>query len=326
MPAASKRAGKSANPSKPSNPASPSSSSPTMTSAVMSSATLRISPFLPTPVERIALGLFPLILVFGSLFALVSPHTRSMTYDATSQSHTAADGTAPSYFATKSNIFNVYFVKRGWAWTTAALFAFISTHPSVAAASAQTKLRAVARWAAVTTWWFLVAQWCFGAPLIDRSFRWTGGKCDVAELGVLEGTADARDVFTAVACKASGGKWRGGHDISGHVFLLTLGSAMLMNEVLWPLARWAGWFAEERCVVMGDGALKGASVEAETAAGQGKGEHAVLGYVGRFALGVLALNLWMLLMTAVYFHTWFEKVCVFPVRLASLHAIFTWRY
>ncbi|KAM3559936.1 hypothetical protein MY1884_003201 [Beauveria asiatica] len=277
----------------------------TTTGGGMTSAARRTSPFIPTPVERLALGLFPLLLIFGSLFALLSPDTRSLTYDAATQSHRAADGSvAPSYFARKSNLFNVYFVKRGWGWTTAALLAFVFLHPAVAAPRA--RARAVARWAVLTTWWALVTQWCWGAPLIDRGFRWTGGQCDMAALEVVAGTADAAEVLTAVACKAVGGRWRGGHDISGHVFLLTLGSALLMHEVLWPLARWAGWRAEERCVVMGDGALKGASVEAADAAA-GRQAKPVLGYAGKFALGVLGLNLWMLLMTAIYFHTWFEK-------------------
>ncbi|KAM3500056.1 hypothetical protein MY10362_006755 [Beauveria mimosiformis] len=278
----------------------------TTTGGGMTSAARRTSPFIPTPVERLALGLFPLLLVFGSLFALLSPDTRALTYDAATQSHRADGSVAPSYFARKSNLFNVYFVKRGWGWTTAALLAFVFLHPAVAAAAPRARARAVARWAALTTWWALVTQWCWGAPLIDRGFRWTGGQCDLAALEVVAGTADAAEVLTAVACKAVGGRWRGGHDISGHVFLLTLGSALLMYEVLWPLARWAGWRAEERCVVMGDGALKGASVEAaDTAAG--RQAKPTLGYAGKFALGVLGLNLWMLLMTAIYFHTWFEK-------------------
>lgn len=295
---ATKRAGKSSTASK--------SPKPSTSPATMTTATQRTSPLLPTPVERLALGLFPLLLVFGSLFAVLSPHTRAMTYDAAAQAHTAADGSAPAYFARKTNLFNVYFVKRGWAWTTAAVLGFVLTHPSVGSPLA--RVRAVTRWTVVTAWWFVVVQWCFGAPMIDRGFRWTGGKCELAELGVQMGTADARAALTAVACKASGGKWHGGHDISGHVFLLTLGSAMLMNEVLWPALRWSGWLAEERCVVMSDGALKGANVEAETAPGAGREHEAVLGYGGKFALGVLGLNLWMLLMTAIYFHTWFEKV------------------
>lgn len=287
------------------------------------SATPRTSPLVPTPVERLALGLFPALLVFGSLFALLSPETRALTYDAGSQSHRAADGgEAPNYFARKSNLFNVYFVKRGWGWTSAALLAFVLLHPAVASPGA--RARAAARWAAVTTWWVLVVQWCFGAPMIDRGFRWTGGQCQLAELDVAAGTADAGAVLTAVACKASGGRWSGGHDISGHVFLLTLGSALLMHEVLWPLARWAGWYADERCVVMPDGALKGANVEAEMAPGAVGSRRAetVLGYGGKFALGVLALNLWMLLMTAIYFHTWFEKLTGLLTAFVAIYAVY----
>ncbi|OAA56428.1 alpha-galactosidase [Cordyceps fumosorosea ARSEF 2679] len=260
------------------HPSTTSSPSPAMTSA-----TRRTSPFLPTPVERLALGLFPALLVFGSLFALLSPDTRAMTYDAASQSHRAADGSAaPSYFARKSNLFNVYFVKRGWAWTSR-------------------------------------------PPLIDRGFRWTGGQCELAERELAaagSGGSTVEAVFTAVACKASGGSWRGGHDISGHVFLLTLGSAMLMHEVLWPLARWAGWLAEERCVVMNDGAVKGAGVEAEAGTARAAAGNPLLGYAGKFALGVLVLNLWMLLMTAIYFHTWFEKLTGLLTAYVAIYAVY----
>lgn len=58
---------------------------------------------------------------------------------------------------------------------------------------------------------------------------------------------------------------------------------------------------------MADGAIKSANVEAEIAPGQGEGAYA-LGVGAKTALGVMGLNLWMLLMTAIYFHTWFEKV------------------
>ncbi|KAB8343070.1 hypothetical protein FH972_022664 [Carpinus fangiana] len=34
------------------------------------------------------------------------------------------------------------------------------------------------------------------------------------------------------ACRVAGGQWLGGYDVSGHVFLLVLGSGMLWMEVL----------------------------------------------------------------------------------------------
>lgn len=182
------------------------------------------------------------------------------------------------------------------------------------------RTRAALRWVLVTAWWVLVTQWCFGPAIIDRGFRFTGGKCEVAQEAVVEGTADKGDVFTAAACKAAGGRWSGGHDISGHVFLLVLGSYFLIQEVGWVVYRAGfGGGREERCVAMHDGAVKGAGVEAEKS-GAGVDERA-LGAGGKFALGVVALCLWMLLMTAIYFHTWFEKVSCGPITDIPLHFI-----
>lgn len=306
-------------------PGSPSSSSSNKSSSSTSTATTRTPPQLPTPAESLLLLVYPVLLLFGTVFSALSPETRAAAYDAAGQSHVQAE--APSYFARKNNLFNVLFVKRGWAWVTVAFFVFALTHPRLG--NGARKLQAVARWAAVTAWWVLVTQWCFGPALIDRGFRFTGGKCEVAETAVFEGGLEGSsksDVFTAVACKASGGKWSGGHDISGHVFLLVLGSWFLLQEVGWVVARVAsssssgkGLFPfgrEERCVVMHDGAVKGAGVEAyekEEARIQQQGG-ATVG--SKFAIGVVGLCLWMLLMTAIYFHTWFEKV---SLVVSSVH-------
>lgn len=270
----------------------------------------RNPPFLPTPLERLFLAVFPAILVFGTIFSLVSPDIRASVYDHVSQSHHQDPSLSPGYFARKNNVFNVVFVKRGWGWTT---FAFVfsllvqPTRNTPPAVVLMRRIRASIRWVAATGWWFFVTQWFFGPPIIDRSFRWTGGKCELAQREVIMGEGNVKQLLTAVACKAAGGKWKGGHDISGHVFLLVLGTAFLMQEVGWPALRSCGWLAEERCVVMPDGAIKSASVESETGAGEGAGEP-VFNISGKTAIGVMSLNLWMLLMTAIYFHTWFEKV------------------
>lgn len=121
------------------------------------------------------------------------------------------------------------------------------------------------------------------------------------------GDTSLGEMITAVACKASGGKWKGGHDISGHVFLLTLGVAFLTQEVGWAVLRWSGQQAEERSVVMSDGALKSASVESDATIVQDANQP-ILGAGGKLAVSVMCLSTWMLLMTAIYFHTWFEKV------------------
>lgn len=267
----------------------------------------RNTPYLPTPTELALLALYPTLLLFGALFSLVSPETRAAPYDRARQAHVQDAALAPSYFARKDNLFNVLFVKRGWAWITASFFVFVFTHPALRHNGA--RVRAGVRWGVVTTWWVFVTQWFFGPAIIDRGFRWSGGRCEVAEDMVKEGEAGAKDVMTAAACKASGGSWRGGHDISGHVFLLVLGSFFLVQEVGWVAARWAKYVREERSVVMHDGAVKGAAVEGRKEKDEGEvSALEALGHGGRLVAAVVGLSAWMLLMTAIYFHTWFEKV------------------
>ncbi|KAI2636426.1 inositol phospholipid synthesis and fat-storage-inducing TM-domain-containing protein [Hypomontagnella submonticulosa] len=294
----------------------PSSSSSSSSTYPNNLPAKRNSPFLPTPLETLVLAAYPAILVFGALFSVLSPETRGALYDPAAQSH--APGAAPNYFARKDNVVNTLFVKRGWAWISAAFAAFVLTHPSFAHSGFR-RTRAATRWLLVTAWWVLVTQWCFGAPIIDRGFRFTGGKCEVATEAVAVGAADAGDVFTAAACRAAGGRWSGGHDISGHVFLLVLGSFFLLQEVGWVMVR-AGWFGgrEERHVVMHDGAVKGAGVEAE----RNVPEDNTLGLGGRFAAVVVTLCGWMLLMTAIYFHTWFEKFTGLLVAAMAIYPIY----
>ncbi|KAK8074635.1 hypothetical protein PG997_009298 [Apiospora hydei] len=301
------------------------SNGPESSASQSTSAAKRNPPHIPTALETLALILYPTVLAFGTLFSVLSPETRAAPYDSTRQSH--VQDLAPSYFARKDNLLNVLFVKRGWAWITIAFAAFVVTHPALTSSTTRTA-RAGLRWAAITGWWFLVTQWCFGPALIDRGFRLTGGQCAIAESNVIQGDkhTGARDFATAVACKAAGGRWSGGHDISGHVFLLVLGSWFLLQEVGWVAVR-VGALAgrrDERTVVMGDGAVKGAGVEAEKIEGQGEttDAHRTLGLGGRFALIVVGLCLWMLLMTAIYFHTWFEKFTGLMTAFVGIYPVY----
>ena len=113
--------------------------------------------------------------------------------------------------------------------------------------------------------------------------------------------------MTAAACRLSGGQWHGGHDISGHVFLMVLGSAVLLMEtvpVVFP-STGAGR-ADGSAGPVARTAARGADSEKEGASG---GAVSALWSPGVVAvLGVVALHWWMLLMTAIFFHTWFEKV------------------
>lgn len=147
-----------------------------------------------------------------------------------------------------------------------------------------------------------MTQWFFGPALIDRGFRITGGACELASQ--YEGTGGKREFVTGQACKIAGGQWKGGHDISGHVFILVLGSAFLGLELLPTLAGKRG-LREERRVKRRSGVVE--RVERD-----GENDENDVGDVENGGIGapliVVGLSWWMLLMTAAYFHTWFEKV------------------
>src|SRR6187402_275261 len=189
------------------NLSSPSSNTSTASGSLSNPTkmTTRRLPLLPTPLETILLSLYPATLVVGSLFALLDPSARATPYNTTTQSHFAS--TAPSYFAKKSNIFNVFFVKQGWAWVTFSYLFFLFTHPSTGAQSlviTPKRLRGLFRYAIVTVWWIFVTQWFFGPAIIDRGFTLTGGQCELVEQA-KSGSVDmddTRQFVTGVACKA----------------------------------------------------------------------------------------------------------------------------
>lgn len=115
---------------------------------------------------------------------------------------------------------------------------------------------------------------------MDRTFIVTGGTCRaVAEdPSVREKMGTAAVVATSAACKVAGGSWSGGHDLSGHTFLLTHASLFLWSEVA-PGLMTGDWDVGVWSVV-----------------------------------ACLGIWWWMLLMTGVYFHTWREKVS-FPTEI-----------
>lgn len=278
-------------------------------------------PTVPTSTEILLLSIYPVTLILGSLFSLLSPETRQGLYDPGLQS--IPPDVAPSYFAQKSNVFNRYFVKIGWFWVTLS-FALFTLVRSIRRAQLHKAplgtqrhgllppaLQSVLRWALATAWWYSVTQWFFGPALIDRGFRWTGGRCHIALAKGPEEmvrNADVEDLVTAAACKAIGGAWRGGHDISGHVFLLVLGSAFLGMEILPAVLRSVG--AEKSGLTSTRTAQDG-----EKSSNDANGEAAVW-WATVFAGAVGLMCLWMLLMTAAYFHTWFEKVCMGLLQLS----------
>lgn len=294
---------------------------PTPLTSAMPSSTIRTtpaarSPFFPTRLETQLLAIYPITLLLGSIFSTFSPASRNAPYSATLQSHEPAF--APSYFAQKKNVFNVYFVKKGWFWATAAFAVFLVIWPGFGKGLTVKRIRAGLRYTVITLWWVFVTQWFFGPPLIDRGFRFTGGQCELLrDPNARQEMSDAREYITGATCKAVGGTWKGGHDISGHSFLLILGSALLWFEFLPALTRVEG-LRDGRKIVLQDGKI--ASVAVEKDPETEKEEPTTQGV--KFSLGVAALMWWMLLMTAAYFHTWFEKFTGLLVAFSGLWVVY----
>ncbi|KAL4911336.1 hypothetical protein BDW74DRAFT_142783 [Aspergillus multicolor] len=262
--------------------------------------------------------IYPITLLTGSLFSVLSPVAQrplSDDPDVTS---------APlNYFARKDNIFNIFFVKIGWIWFTLAFGALILSYtPSPDRGRRQAQ--ALSRYALATLVWYLVTQWFFGPAIIDRSFVITGGRCEdaLAELHAAEsekGVVGARvDDFgtylTATACKAAGGEWSGGHDVSGHVFMLVLVTAVLGFEAVGVM-------------MQGDGEATATAPDADANEKTKTGVEVESGneirtWTLRFVAGIIGLGGWMLLMTAIWFHTWLEKANGLLISLGAIYVIY----
>ncbi|EGV62537.1 hypothetical protein CANTEDRAFT_114941 [Yamadazyma tenuis ATCC 10573] len=218
-----------------------------------------------------------------------------------------------NYYNDKNNVFNQLFVKRGWFWTTVVMAAFYGSvfygkHPQLGTNRFPVAKNAIISYTIATAWWILFTQWCFGVPIMDKIFLWTGGRCvSVAEdrlahhsefFNKVEDLYESTVVGSKV-CRQLRGNWEGGHDPSGHVFLLIHSSLYMFFETV-PF--WRNW------------------THVRTTLGKLKQDLSVSDNrtitVGRFFLhnpwipvGMLILLWWfMLLMTNVYFHSILEKL------------------
>ncbi|OJK02839.1 hypothetical protein ASPACDRAFT_1853410 [Aspergillus aculeatus ATCC 16872] len=329
----------------------PSADNPPSPAGIAAKTTPTPSRSLQPPIT--ALLIYPLTLVVGSLFSVLSP-TAYGSRDPSSSSSPLQNHPPPfaptiasdlhlsfpaavkpvNYFARKDNVFNLYFVKIGWLWTTLAFVLLLLTqsaytgiggrggaggHTATAAAAHRSRrtTQAVIRYALATTVWYLTTQWFFGPALIDRSFVLTGGKCEraIPEAENPYTTTDFGTLATAVACKGAGGAWRGGHDVSGHVFMLVLMTSLIGFEV------WGARLSREE--VDSKEKKEGEKTDALDKDGDDDDAQAVFAvWSARLAWTVVGLGMWMLLMTAIWFHTWFEKVTGLLIALGTVFTIY----
>jgi hypothetical protein len=117
-----------------------------------------------------------------------------------------------SYLSMKTNIFNTYFAKLGWAWTMGLLipfvyFTLITTHSQY-----RIIIRHLSRLLIATGVWYIITL------IFVRVESYTGMCKHVDMKGV------SRRV-----CVGGGHEWEEGHDFSGHTFLL-LYALLIINE------------------------------------------------------------------------------------------------
>ncbi|KAL1930798.1 hypothetical protein VTP01DRAFT_10960 [Rhizomucor pusillus] len=131
-----------------------------------------------------------------------------------------------TYFSNKGNIFNVYFVKLGWLWTTfLSLVHFILIEWQFIDRNRRGR-RALGRYIVATVYWYIMTQSFLGPSIVDRFFVATGGGCTIA-------ADNGISILQQSACRKLGGQWTGGHDISGHCVLLIHASLYLIEETRW---------------------------------------------------------------------------------------------
>ncbi|KAF8549989.1 hypothetical protein OG21DRAFT_520320 [Imleria badia] len=194
------------------------------------------------------------------------------------------------YFANKSNFLNVWFIKRAWGWTSFVFLFLWLTSPR----RTQTLSR-IAQWILASLAWLAFTSWFFGPPLIERFILLSGGECTIALpsgaaftvphdycLAKVQLSPVTHPGLFAASLVLPEGPWstvprlRKGHDVSGHVFLLTM-SILFLADQLTPSLRAVSWPRMHMWAVMA-------------------------------TVGLVAIWLFALGTTSVYFHTPFEKL------------------
>lgn len=234
---------------------------------------------------------------------------------------TSSDEEVSNYYNNKNNLINQYFVKQGWFWTTLAIVLFYSIiltksqyHLSNGKKKSEVIKSGVIKYIFATIWWILFTQWCFGLPIMDKVYILTGGKCSginvnkdvtkfpkfvLQKLTEIEGSNELFESksITSYTCRKLGGSWVGGHDPSGHVFLLVHSSMyMFLESALF----WKSWMVFKSSIAK---LIQGVKARDMLAISQ-----FILETPHIIIMGLCALWWFMLFMTNIYFHSLAEKL------------------
>ena len=248
---------------------------------------------------KIALGTVGFVLSAGTLYSVLNS-----TYLDTSDpllAHLPHPLQSTDYFANKSNPLNTIFIKKAWGWTSGA-FALLY----VASPAHIRSWNRLFQYVVVTLAWLAFTGWFFGPPLIERAVVASGGQCVVT----VPVTGEVIDVpieycyaksslsptthptlftslatdFTATAPWSARPRLRKGHDVSGHVFLLTMSILFLTDQITHSLRSATLWTKAHNWAVTANVVL-------------------------------IAIWVFATYTTAVYFHTPFEKLTGFRTLL-----------
>jgi len=214
-----------------------------------------------------------------------------------------------NYWNDKHNIFNLLFVKKGWLWTTVVVVIFYGCTFVKTRRQNVNFVKVLVRYLVSTGWWVLFTQWCFGLPIMDRIFVWTGGYCfvnpDHPQLNqfvhLFDHDSDANvfqsNSITSLSCRRLNGTWKGGHDPSGHVFLMVHSSLYLFFETV-PYWQSFGQLCNS---------LKVYYHKFQVSKQLGDLIGLLMTMPQLFVAGLIGLWWFMLLMTNIYFHSLGEK-------------------
>ncbi|PWN46909.1 hypothetical protein IE53DRAFT_283674 [Violaceomyces palustris] len=241
----------------------------------------------------------------------------------------------PTYWQDKRNFLNRQFVKKCWLWTTLAfalhLYAFRS-YSKPTNLKGKRKEGEEGGEERRPSWWnptkrYLISTllWLvlistplhlFGGAssssssdpikttLTERILMLTGAECvspSLSSLSSLDPQSCLKVSTSTQSIQSTGGgggvrpNWRGGHDLSGHTFLLTLSTLCILEDLTPFLPK-----------LLGGGGLD------RTQQRDWKRSLSLT-----FSLTLISIWSWMLLMTSLYFHSPAEKVSAFLLALAS---------
>ena len=252
---------------------------------------------------KVALSTVGVVLLGGTIYSVLNS-----TYLDTSNpllAHLPHPLQSSDYFANKSNPLNTIFIKKAWGWTSGAFALLYATSPARIRSSNR-----LLQYVAVTLAWLAFTGWFFGPPLIERVVVASGGQCVVAVPGSGEvinvpieycftksslSPATHPTLFTSLTTDfttttpwSARPRLRRGHDVSGHIFLLTMSVLFLADQIALSLRSTALWTAAHNLAVTANGVL-------------------------------IAIWVFATYTTAIYFHTPFEKLTGFCTLFLFSH-------